>query len=210
MRALADLPGRDSALTQWFQAEGAALHHRPDVVLLHWLGRNKHKLVDVKTFDPACARWLRVRSDSVRFAAHRRKEAECVSQEYRVTPDAPLPDGLTLCVFTVSTFGSFGEPALRLFRALSKRAGRVLPVPLLPYSSWATPSVGPYARAAVSFAVRRGLAERLRDRWFWAPTPPAGFSPADVGADPGDGDEGVEDWGSGAESVSGGESDDLG
>ena len=42
------------------------------------------------------------------------------------------------------------------------------PAAPLPYSSWATPSVGPYARAAGSFAGRRGLAERC---WGWLMEP---------------------------------------
>ena len=53
--------------------------------------------------------------------------------------------------------------------------------------TWATPSVGPFVRMAVSFAVRRGLAERLYDRYELVAQPVPHVAADEVGADVGDG-----------------------
>ena len=166
-RVLADLPGRKTALDQWWTTTGQAqLHHRPDLVLVDFYGRGTFLLLDVKTFDPAGATALATHHTSrVRGAAHLAKERECRVTEFRDTPDSPLPRAFRLVVFTVSTFGALGGPALRFLSALGKRAGRSLPVALLPQATWAVPAFAPFARMAVTFAVRRGLAERLTDRW---------------------------------------------
>ena len=50
---------------------------------------------------------------------------------------------------------------------------------MLPQATWAAPALAPFARMAVAFAVRRGLAQRLSDRW----RPGAGLGGAEGPAD---------------------------
>lgn len=85
--------------------------------------------------------------------------------QFRVTPQTPLPPEFRLVVFAVSTFGSFGAEAQRFLSEVSRRCGRALPVDLLPQATWAAPTLAPFARMAVAFSVRRGLAERVFTRW---------------------------------------------
>ena len=106
-----------------------------------------------------------------RRGAHAHVERHCRTVEYKETPNTPLPRGLSLTVFTVSTFGCFGEAALGLLADLGKRVGRTLPPALLGWATWATPSVGPFARMAISFAVRRGLAQRVEEKWVRGDVP---------------------------------------
>ena len=95
--------------------------------------------------------------------------------EYKDVPASPLPRHFALVVFTVSTFGALGGPALSFLSKLGKRSGRALPFALLDQATWAAPSFAPFARMAVTFAARRGLAERLYTHWSPAarqPVPP--------------------------------------
>ena len=99
--------------------------------------------------------------------------------QFRVTPQTPLPPRFRLVVFAVSTFGSFGDEAQRFLSEVARRCGRALPVDLLPQATWAAPALAPFARMAVAFAERRGLAQRLSDRW----RPGAGLGGAEEPAD---------------------------
>ena len=65
-------------------------------------------------------------------------------------PGAP-PRRMRLVTFVVSEFGSFGEQAAALVRALASRVGRSVPSSLIDESSWATPSFAPFARSAIAF-----------------------------------------------------------
>ena len=77
-------------------------------------------------------------------------------------PGAP-PRRMRLVTFVVSEFGSFGEQAAALVRALASRVGRSVPSSLIDESSWATPSFAPFLRSAIAFEVRRRTAVLLRD-----------------------------------------------
>ena len=71
------------------------------------------------------------------------------------------------CSFSV--FGSFGHPAHAFFAELSRRTGGAVPPPLLPSATWAALRLAPFARMAVSTAVRRGLASAVWSGWARAP-----------------------------------------
>ena len=169
-RVLADhLPGRRGAFEAWYELHGeGVLHHRPDVVLVDWHGPRTFLVLDFKTLDVAGPTWLHTRhTDRVRCAAQTEAERRCRVLQFRVTPQTPLPPRFRLVVFAVSTFGSFGDEAQRFLSEVARRCGRALPVDLLPQATWgwAAPALAPFARMAVAFAVRRGLAQRLSDRW---------------------------------------------
>ena len=68
-------------------------------------------------------------------------------------PGAP-PRRMRLVTFVVSEFGSFGEQAAALVRALASRVGRSVPSSLIDESSWATPSFAPFARSAIALIVQ--------------------------------------------------------
>jgi hypothetical protein len=110
-------------------------------------------------------------TDCVRRAAQEEAARRCRVQEFRVTPQTPLPARFRLVVFAVSTFGTFGSEALQFLSEASRRCGRSLPVDLLPQATWAAPTLAPFARMAVAFAARRGLAERVFERWQPAAAP---------------------------------------
>ena len=182
---LPDLPGRRRAFLQWWGVHGGLLHHRPDLVLVDYYGRGTFAVLDVKTFDVAGVTHLDGQhTHRTRRATHDHEEDRCRRLEYRVTPQQPLPPQFRLTVFAVSTFGSLGSEALTFLTDVGRRFGRALPPSLLPQATWAAPALVPFARMAVSFAVRRGLAQRLYDRW----------RPGAPLADGGDTDDG-EDWG---------------
>ena len=153
-------------------AEGAALRHRPDIVLLNFDGLGKHVLVDVKTIDAAGATHVNDHhTDRVRLAAHVHAAQLCAAQY------APLPRGFRLVTFAVSTFGSLGPQAQALLATVGVRVGGGVPAALLPESTWAVPRFAPFARMAVGLAVRRGLAESIGERWERRARPAAAPSP---------------------------------
>ena len=130
-------------------------------------------MLNVKTLDPSGDTHRHVsHTDVDRLAAHARVERDCARDEY-----GALPPRLRLVVLTVSVFGSFGRPALAFFAELSRRTGGAVPPPLLPSATWAAPRLAPFARMAVSTAVRRGLATAVWSGWArapaYVPAPPA-------------------------------------
>ena len=68
---------------------------------------------------------------------------------------------VTLYIFSVSVFGSFGAEAHSLLAEVSRRCGRRIPTRLLDLASWATPQLAGFARMAVGLAARRGPAEMV-------------------------------------------------
>ena len=138
-----------------------SLRHRPDLVLLNLDGQGKHVIVDVKTFDAAGATHVATHhTDTTRLGAHTAEEKRCARHDY-----GALPPGFRLSVFTVSTLGSFGPAAQALLSELGRRSGGGVPYALLDEATWAAPRFAPFARMAVSCAVRRGLAESILRRW---------------------------------------------
>ena len=98
--------------------------------------------------------------------------------------------------------------------ALVRRAGGVVPVPLLDAATWATPTLGPLTRMAVCTAVRRGYAEAVCRHWRRAPramvphfSPPGGGGGGGGGGGDGGGDGGS--GGGGDSSGGGGDDDDI-
>ena len=148
-------------LEQFMQGPGAALRHRPDIVLRNFDGPRSYTLLDVKTFDAAGATHVASQhTDTSRSAAHTSIASHCVGTEY-----GALPPRMRLIPLTVSTHGAFGPEAMRFLADLGKRAGSCVPVSLLDCATWAVPRFAPFVRMAVSHAVRRGLAEAVLRRW---------------------------------------------
>lgn len=154
-------PHGQGALSQFMAAEGNALRHRPDLVLLNYDGPGKHVVVDVKTFDAAGASQIaQHHTDKRRLAAHEAASRDSIRDEY-----GAMPRGFRLVIFAVSTLGSFGPAAQTLLAELGRRTGGGVPVMLLDEATWAVPRLAPFARMAIGCAVRRGLAESVLERW---------------------------------------------
>ena len=158
---IAERPSGRAALEQFMAGPGAALRHRPDVVLAGLDGPGTYCLVDVKTLDAAGATHRHAHhTDRTRLAAHLAVARHSAQSEYGV-----LPPRMRLVVLAVSTFGSFGPSAVRFLADLGRRAGGALPVALLESATWAAPRFAPFVRMALGHAVRRGLAESVLRRW---------------------------------------------
>ena len=82
---------------------------------------------------------------------------------------------MRLVIFEVSTGGAFGWRARAFLSGLQQRAGLSLPVALLDQATWAVPRLAPFARMAISTAVRRGLAEAVHECWECVVAPPLGM-----------------------------------
>ena len=151
---------------------------RPDIVLRGFDGPQSYTLLDVKTFDAAGASHVASQhTDAGRLAAHTSVAKHCVETEYGV-----LPPRMRLIPLTVSTHGALGPEAQRFLSDLGKRAGGGVPVSLLDCATWAVPRFAPFARMAVTHAVRRGLAEAVLRRWRRVVDPADIFSNAAVSA----------------------------
>ena len=151
--------------------------------------------------DVAGPTWVAAQhTDRVRRAAQEEAARRCRELEFRVTPQTPLPDRFRLVVFAVSTLGTFGSEALRFLSEASRRCGPSLPVDLLPQATWAAPTLAPFARMAVAFAARRGLAERVFERWRPAAAPDGGDDEAAPWEEV---DEEDEAWGGAADECGG-------
>ena len=118
-----------------------------------------------------CVRVNERYTDRSRLAAHAAEVTRCEHSDYR-THLVPLPRGMRLVVFVISTFGSLGGPAQTLLSELGRRLGGGLPVSLLSEATWAAPRFAPFARMALGCAVRRGLAESIWRYWRRGPPPP--------------------------------------
>ena len=118
-------------------------------------------LLDLKTLDTAGAtRIATSHTDRSRLPAHISTESRCARDEYGV-----LPPRMRLVVISVSTFGSIGRAGVGLLAEVGRRVGGSLPGALLDQASWAAPQLAPFARMALGFAVRRGLAESVYRHW---------------------------------------------
>ena len=89
---------------------------------------------------------------------------------------------MRLIPLTVSTHGALRPEAQRFLSDLGKRAGGGVPVSLLDCATWAAPRFAPFARMAVTHAVRHGLAEAVLRRWRRVVDPADIFSNAAVPA----------------------------
>ena len=92
---------------------------------------------------------------------------------------------MRLVVITVSTSGATGSPGLAFLRELGRRSSQHVPSLLYPEVTWAAPRMAPFARMAIVFAVRRGLAHAVARDWRRAavyphapPAPMAAAPPA--------------------------------
>ena len=103
--------------------------------------------------------------------------------EYRLDgPNAvALPPHLRVTFFAVSVYGSISSSGQTLLRLLGKRAGEAVPHALAAASTWAAPRFAPFARMAVTFAARRGVARAVGRMWERVPEwPPRGISPSQL------------------------------
>jgi len=104
-------------MAEFMTGAGAGLHHQPDLVLVNYDGAGMHLLVDVKTMDKAGTTHVNTdHTDERRLSSHAAEVRHCERDDYRIAPvqgqgRGPLPRGMRLVVFAVSTFGSFnGRP----------------------------------------------------------------------------------------------------
>ena len=100
-----------------------------------------------------------------RTASDRDRAHAAIASHSRERQYGPLPPHMRLAIFSVSTLGSLGAEAAELLQELSRRTGRAIPSALLAEASWATPGFAPFARAALSCTVRRGLASEIQETW---------------------------------------------
>ena len=108
----------DAAMQAFMLGAGAGLSHQPDLVLVGFDGPGSHLLVDLKTLDTAGATHVATHhTDRSRLAAHAAEVTRCEHSDYR-THLVPLPRGMRLVVFVISTFGSLGGPAQTLLSEL--------------------------------------------------------------------------------------------
>ena len=167
---VAERPGDRRAIDEWWERYGRGrLLHRPDIVLIDFDGPRTFTLIDVKTFDPCGATWVtRSHTDTTPRAAHHELERRQTPRSYfgptgSLDPTDPLRPFVRLVTFSLSTFGSFGQPALDLLRDVGRRLGGHLPALLSDDASWAAFEFAPYARMRLSLAIRRALARSLRE-----------------------------------------------
>ena len=102
--------------------------------------------------------------DRSRLTVHAEVARLSARDEYR-THVQPLAPAFRLVYFPISTFGSIGPSGQKLLSDLGRRMHGHVPASLLPQATWATPRFTVFARMAVTFAVRRGLAEYVRKSW---------------------------------------------
>ena len=175
--------GQDQGMQAFMQAQGAGLPHIPDIVLEGFDGPGTFTLVEVKTFDPAGDTHLASRhTDRDRGAAHAYVAALSRRADYHVDL-TPLPARMRLVVFSISTSGAIGPTGQAFLRELGRRSSQHIPSLLYPEATWAAPRMAPFARMAVVFAVRQGLAHAVVRDWRrtaaypHAPPPPMAAAP---------------------------------
>ena len=161
---IAERPGSHRQMSDFMAAEGRDLLKQPDIVLADFDGAHSFTLIDVKVTAVAAPSYA---DHSALTPLHRHRQLERMGLvDYfggtEQQPGAP-PRRMRLVTFVVSEFGSFGEQAAALVRALASRVGRSVPSSLIDESSWATPSFAPFLRSAIAFEVRRRTAVLLRD-----------------------------------------------
>ena len=175
--------GQDQGMQAFMQAQGASLPHIPDIVLEGFDGPHTFTLVEVKTFDPAGDTHLASRhTDRDRGAAHAYVAALSRRADYHVDL-TPLPARMRLVVFSISTSGAIGPSGQAFLRELGRRSSQHVPSLLYPEATWAAPRMAPFARMAIVFAVRQGLAHAVVRDWCraaaypHAPPPPMAAAP---------------------------------
>ena len=115
----------------------------------------------MKTLDAAGSSHISTdHTDRQRLTAHAAITRHTARLEY-----GTLPDRMRLVVIAVSTFGAIGGPGRAFLTELGRRVGTSLPTTLLDCATWAVPQLAPFARMALGFAVRRGLAESIYRHW---------------------------------------------
>ena len=150
--------GRE-AMDAWMVAHPIA--HRPDAVVRDFDGAGTWLLIDIKTLDAAGTTHITTHhTDRTRLTAHVAAARHSIQQEY-----GALPPRMRVIIIAVSATGAIGLPGRRFLGELGRRVGDGLPSALLDQASWAVPRLAPFARMALGFAVRRGLAESIYRRW---------------------------------------------
>jgi hypothetical protein len=164
-RVIAERPRDHRALNDFMATTGAGLLHRPDLVLVGLDGPRSHTIVNVKTFDSASDTTIAIRhTDTTRLAHHRHLEDDTPRAYFG--PSGAPPDHLRrmrVVTFAVSTFAALGPQAQALIARLGALCGRTIPSSLLAETTWAAPLFAPFARQAITLAMRRSLAASLRD-----------------------------------------------
>ena len=158
-------PGRDAALRAFMQSAGVRLPHSPDLVLVDFDGPRTFTLIEVKTFDVAgTTRLATSHTDRDRGAAHAHVVRDSRRDDYRLS-QRPLPAGMRLVVVAISSFGAIGTSGQALLRELGRRTSGQIPLSISDEASWSVPQLAPFARMAVTFAVRRGIAHSVARAW---------------------------------------------
>ena len=116
-------------------------------------------------------------------AAHAHVASLARRVDYRLD-SSPLPARMRLVVFSVSTFGAIGSTGLAFLRELGRRSCQHVPSDLYPEVTWAAPRMAPFARMAVVFAVRQGLAHAVTRDWRRAAAYPHADPPPMAAAPP--------------------------
>ena len=148
----------ETALAQ--HARDHLVRRIPDLALRDFRYPGSWTYVEVRSLDTCGATHITTHhTDTTRLAAHLAAERAAVPQYH------PLPPHSDLVVFAISPYGAIGPQGLTLLRQLSRASGGALPPVLLDEASWATPTMGDYARMAVTLAARRSLALAIRQTW---------------------------------------------
>jgi len=141
-------------------AHARMLRRIPDLAIRDFRYPGSWTYVEVRTFDPCGATHIATHhTDTIRLSAHLDAERAAVHQ-YQ-----PLPPRSDLVVFAISPYGAVGPQGQALLRQLSRASGGALPPVLLDEASWATPTLGDYARMAITLAARRSVALAIRQTW---------------------------------------------
>ena len=131
--------------------------------------RSQRAALGCGTFDVSGRTWCsRFHTDTTPRAAHHELERRRTPRDYfgatgSLDPTDPLRPYVRLVTFSLSTFGSFGQPALDLLRDVGRRTSGHLPFAFADDASWAAYEFAPYARMRLSLALRRALAFSLRE-----------------------------------------------
>ena len=91
---------------------------------------------------------------------------------------------MRLVVFSISTSGAIGPSGQAFLRELGRRSSQHVPSLLYPEATWAAPRMAPFARMAIVFAVRQGLAHAVVIDWCRAATYPHAPPPPMAAAPP--------------------------
>ena len=99
-------------------------------------------------------------------ALHRHRALETAGSGNYFGPSRSPPPGArirVLVTFVISTFGSFGAQARALIQDTGRRTNLFVPPTLAHEASWATISITSFIRSALTFQVRKRVADILRE-----------------------------------------------